>query len=202
MKYIVTLITTLLLATLPLESAAQESIGITPQKAYIVGQSTHLGEKIPHINLPPYFAYAPIKFKNNRERREYNRLVRDVKKTLPLAAEIRTIIIETYELLQKMPDEKAKKEHIKSLEKGLKEQYTPKMKKLTLRQGKLLIKLVDRECNQDAYTLVKLFMGSFKAAFYNSFASLFGASLKKSYDPYGEDWMTEQIVVKVLTRQL
>lgn len=179
---------------------AQENTDLQPQKLYVVGQSIHLGEKIPHINLPTYYAYAPIK--NKRQLREYNRLVRDVKKTIPLAAEIRTIIIETYELIQKMPDEKAKKKHLKELEKGLKKQYTPKMKKLTLRQGKLLIKLVDRECNQNAYELVRLFMGSFKAAFYNSFASLFGASLKKSYDPTGEDWMVEQVVVRVLNGQL
>ena len=201
-KNALALIITLFFAALSQIVAAQDSIVLRQQKSYIVGQSVHLGEKIPHINLPPHYAYAPIKFKSKRQRREYDRLVRDVKKTLPLAAEIRTIIIETYELLQKMPDEKAKKRHIKAMEKGLKEQYTPRMKKLTLRQGKLLIKLVDRECNQDAYTLVRLFMGSFKAAFYNSFASLFGASLKKSYDPTGDDWMIEQVVVKVLTGQL
>ena len=101
-----------------------------------------------------------------------------------------------------MPDEKAKKRHLDNLEKGLKEQYTPRMKKLTLRQGKLLIKLVDRECNQNAYQLIKLFMGSFKAAFYNTFASLFGASLKKTYDPQGEDWLIEQVVVRVINGQL
>ena len=71
------------------------------------------------------------------------------------------------------------------------------MKKLTLRQGKLLIKLVDRQCDQNAYQLVKLFMGSFKAAFYQSFASMFGASLKKTYDPEGEDALIERVVVMV-----
>lgn len=192
----------ILFAAVTVDCNAQDSIPRTTQRAYIVGQSVHLGETIPHIQLPTHYAYAPIRFKNERQRKQYNRLVRDVKKTLPLAAEIRTIIIETYELMQKMPDEKARRKHIKRLEEGLKEQYTPKMKKLTLRQGKLLIKLVDRECDQNAYQLVKLFMGSFKAAFYNSFASLFGASLKKNYDPKGEDWMIEQVVVKVLTGQL
>lgn len=181
---------------------AQDSTYVYDGKMYVVGVSEYKGEKIPHINLPPHFAYAPIKFKNKRERRVYDRLVYDVKKTLPLAAEIRTIIIETYEYLQTLPDEKAREKHIKMLEKGLKEQYTPKMRKLTLRQGKLLIKLVDRECSQSAYQLIKLFMGSFKAVFYNTFASLFGASLKKSYDPNGDDWMIEQVVVKVLTGQL
>lgn len=181
---------------------SQDSTYVYDGKMYVVGVSEYKGEKIPHINLPPHFAYAPIKFKNKRERRVYDRLVYDVKKTLPLAAEIRTIIIETYEYLQTLPDDKAREKHIKRLEKGLKEQYTPKMRKLTLRQGKLLIKLVDRECSQSAYQLIKLFMGSFKAVFYNTFASLFGASLKKSYDPNGDDWMIEQVVVKVLTGQL
>lgn len=192
----------LLFTLLALVLYSQDSTYVYDGKMYVVGVSEYKGEKIPHINLPPHFAYAPIKFKNKRERRVYDRLVYDVKKTLPLAAEIRTIIIETYEYLQTLPDEKAREKHIKRLEKGLKEQYTPKMRKLTLRQGKLLIKLVDRECSQNAYQLIKLFMGSFKAVFYNTFASLFGASLKKSYDPAGDDWMIEQVVVKVLTGQL
>lgn len=192
----------LLFTLLALVLYSQDSTYVYDGKMYVVGVSEYKGEKIPHINLPPHFAYAPIKFKNKRERRVYDRLVYDVKKTLPLAAEIRTIIIETYEYLQTLPDDKAREKHIKRLEKGLKEQYTPKMRKLTLRQGKLLIKLVDRECSQSAYQLIKLFMGSFKAVFYNTFASLFGASLKKSYDPTGDDWMIEQVVVKVLTGQL
>ena len=91
---------------------------------------------------------------------------------------------------------------IDKLEKELKDAYTPKMKKLSLRQGKLLIKLVDRQCDQNAYQLIKLFMGSFKAVFYQSFASLFGASLKKSYDPMGEDSLTERVVIQVLSGEL
>ncbi len=187
---------------LPLNMTAQDGTQPAQRKLYVVGAIEHNGVIIPHIQLPTVHIFAPIHFKNNRQRKEYNRLVRDVKKTLPLAIEIRNIIIETYELLQMMPDEKRREEHLKNLEKGLKEQYTPKMKKLTLRQGKLLIKLVDRECNQNAYQLVKLFIGSFKAAFYNSFASLFGASLKKEYDPTGDDWMIERVVIQVSTGQL
>ena len=183
----------LFLLLFPLSVWAQED----GHKAYIVGVTVKDGETIPHINLPPVYIYAPLKFRSNREKAKYNRLVYDVKKTLPLATEIRRIIIETYEVLQILPDEKAKKQHIDKLEKESKEVYTPKMKKLTLRQGKLLIKLVDRQCDQNAYQLVKLFMGSFKAAFYQSFASMFGASLKKSYDPEGEDALIERVVVMV-----
>lgn len=172
------------------------------RRAYIVGATTHKGETIPHIKLPTIYIFTPLTFKSKRERKRYDRLVYDVKKTLPLATEIRKIIIETYETLQLLPDEKAQKKHIDKLEKELKDIYTPKMKKLSLRQGKLLIKLVDRQCDQNAYQLIKLFMGSFKAVFYQSFASLFGASLKKSYDPMGEDSLTERVVIQVLSGEL
>ena len=186
----------LLLLSLPAE--AQNNSG----KAYIVGTTTHNGETIAYIQLPPVYIFTPLNFKSKRERRNFDRLVYDVKKTLPLATEIRSIIIETYETLQLLPDEKAKKRHIDMLEKELKDTYTPKMKRLSLRQGKLLIKLVDRQCDQNAYQLIRLFMGSFKAAFYQSFASLFGASLKKSYDPMGEDSLTERVVIEVLSGNL
>jgi len=141
-------------------------------------------------------------FKNEKEQQKYNKLVRNVKKTLPISREIYGIVLETYEYLQTLPDKKAKDKHIKKVEKGLKEQYTPQMKKLTFSQGKLLIKLIDRQCNQSSYELVKAFMGPFKAGFYQTFASLFGASLKKQYDAAGEDKMIEQIVLLVENGQL
>lgn len=183
-------------------AVAQNRITTDEGVKFIVGVSDHDGAKIPHIILPTYYAYAPLIFKSQREYRNYGRLVRDVKKTIPLAAEIRDIIHETEEHLKTLPDEKARKRFLDEKEKELKEAYTPRMKKLTFRQGKLLIKLIDRECDQSAYQLIKLFMGSFKAVFYQSFAKLFGASLKKTYDPTGEDFMIERVVVLVINGQL
>lgn len=150
------------------------------------------GDTIPSITLKNIYIYPKLRFKNKRQEKYYYKLVRDVKKTLPLAKEIKQIVIETYEFLETLPDEKSKNQHIKLVEKGLKEQYTPKMKKLTFSQGKLLIKLVNRECNQSSYQLVKAFMGPFKAGFYQTFAAVFGASLKKEYQPEDEDkWWKE-----------
>ena len=83
------------------------------------------------------------------------------------------------------------------MEKELFAQYKPQLKKLTFSQGKLLIKLIDRECNQTSYHLVKAFLGSFRAGFWNIFAGMFGASLKTEYDPYGKDAQIEQIVLQV-----
>ena len=181
---------------------AQERVTTDEGEGFLVGASDYGGKKIPHIVLPNYYVFAPLTFKSKNERNMYSRLVRDVKKTLPLAVEIRNIIYETERDLQSLPDERARKKYLNKKEKDLKEAYTPKMKKLTFRQGKLLIKLIDRECDQSAYKLIKLFMGSFKAVFYQSFASLFGASLKKTYDPTGEDYLIERVVVLVASGQL
>lgn len=160
------------------------------------------GDTIPSITLKNIYIYPKLRFKNKRQEKYYYKLVRDVKKTLPLAKEIKQIVIETYEFLETLPDEKSKNRHIKLVEKGLKEQYTPKMKKLTFSQGKLLIKLVNRECNQSSYQLVKAFMGPFKAGFYQTFAAVFGASLKKEYQPEDEDKMVERVIILVENGQL
>ena len=140
------------------------------------------GDTIPAVQLPNVYIFRPLKFKNEKERREYYRLVRNGTKTLP--------------------DKKAREKHLKLVEKGLKEQYTPIMKKLTFSQGKLLIKLVNRQTDSSSYELVKAFMGPFKAGFYQTFAALFGASLKKEYHPEGEDRLTERVVLLVENGQI
>lgn len=152
------------------------------------------GDTIPVIHLRNVYIYQQPNFRNKRHERYYWRTVRDVKKTLPIAREVRGIIIETYEYLLTLPDEKARNKHLEIVEKGLLEQYTPRMKQLTFRQGKMLIKLIDRECNQTGYELIRVFMGSLKANFYQAFAALFGASLKKGYDPELEDSEVEEII--------
>ncbi len=178
---------------------AQEKQSIN---GYLVPMCIYEGDTIPWIQLRPVYIFRPLIFKNRKEEIEYNRLVRNVKKVYPISKEIHRAIIETYEYLQTLPNEKARQKHIKRVEKGLKEQYTAQMKKLSFAQGKLLIKLVDRQSNQTSYELVKAFMGPFKAGFYQTFASLFGASLKKEYDPLGEDKLTERIVLMVESGQI
>lgn len=180
---------------------AQQTSPTSP-KGYRTPVCVYKGDTIPCITLRTVYIYPKLKFKNKKQERYYYKLVRDVKKTLPLAKEINRAVIETYEYLQTLPNEKARTRHIKAIEKGLKQQYTPRMKKLTFSQGKLLIKLVNRECNQSSYQLVKAFMGPFKAGFYQTFATLFGASLKKEYHPEDEDKMVERIIILVENGQL
>lgn len=152
--------------------------------------------------MPELPVYAPLKFKSVKEKRKYDRLVYNVKRVLPLAQKVNAVLQETYLTLETLPNKKAKDEHIKAVEREIKRVYTPEMKKLTFSQGKLLIKLVDRECNQEAYEIVEAFLGPARAMFYQIFAWTFKASLKKEYDPEGEDRMVERIVRQIETGQL
>ena len=121
---------------------------------------------------------------------------------LPIAKEVNRIIIETYEYLQTLPDKKARDAHMKLVEKSIRKEYTPRMKKLSYQQGKLLIKLVYRECNSSSYQLIQAFLGPIRAGFYQTFAMLFGASLTKKYEPEGIDRLTERVVLMVEAGQL
>lgn len=155
------------------------------------------GDTLPVVNLREIFVFPDVKFKNKRQQQQYDRLVRDVKRTLPYAKLIYDTLIETYEYIETLPTEKEQRAHIKRMEKELFEQYKPELKRLTFSQGKLLIKLIDRECNQSAFNLAKAFLGPFRAGFWNLFAGMFGASLKSEYDPKGKDAQTERVVVLV-----
>lgn len=163
-------------------------------KQVLLPVEVYKGDTLPVVHLRDVYIYQRPYFKNRRQERYYWRTVRDVKKTLPIAREVRDIIIETYEYLLTIPDEEARAAHLDAVEKGMLEQYTPRMKKLTFNQGKMLIKLVDRECDQTGYELIQVFMGNFKAGFYQAFAALFGASLKRGYDPDGDDSEIEEII--------
>lgn len=159
-----------------------------------LGEVQYKGQTIPHVIYPTLPKYAPLQFKDEKERAEYNRLVYNVKKVLPWAKLAKLTIIETYEYLETLPDKKSRDEHVKQVERGLKEQYGPALKKLSRSQGRLLVKLVNRECNQTGYAIAKAFIGSFKANLYQGIAVLFGNSLNKKYDPEGDDRYTERVV--------
>lgn len=202
MQVCIRFIVSLFLLLIGLEGFAQQTEAAPPQPSYVTQLCVYEGDTIPYVSLPAVYIYQPLQFKNKRQARNYNKLVRDVKKVLPIANEVQRAIIETYEYLMTLPDDKARQRHLKAVEKSIKEQYTPRMKKLTFSQGKLLIKLVDRQTNSTGYELVKAFLGPFRAGFYQTFAALFGASLKKEYDPEGEDALTERVVRMVENGQL
>ena len=167
-----------------------------------VGKVLLRGDSIQYVELNNVYVYPPIVFKDAYQQQAFNRLVYNVKKVLPIAKECNAIILETYEYLQTLPNKKARDAHLKKVEQSIKQEYTPRMKKLTYSQGKLLIKLVYRECNSTSYNLIQAILGPVRAGFYQAFAWMFGASLKKQYDPNGVDRLTERVVLMVEAGQL
>ena len=167
-----------------------------------VGKVLDNGDSIQYMEMNNVYVYPNLTFKNAKQAAAYNRLVKNVKTVLPIAKEVNQIIVETYEYLETLPDKKSKDEHMKRVEKSIIKEYKPRMKKLTYSQGKLLIKLVYRECDSRSYDIIKAFLGPIRAGFYQAFASLFGASLKKDYDAEGTDRLTERVVLMVEAGQL
>ncbi len=150
----------------------------------------------PIVIMPPY------RFLNQRQQQRYDKLVRNVKKVLPVAKLARHTLIETYDYLQTLPTKQAREEHIKLVEDGLKKQYTPLLRRMSKTQGKILVKLIDRECDQTGFAIAKAFVGAFRANVYQGIAFLFGQSLATHYDPAGADAEMERIVRLIESGQL
>ena len=198
------LLSAVLLSAVPAVCQAQETTG-TDDPTFVptvkVGKTLVDGDSILYMELSTVYVYPEPTFKNKRQQQAYLRLVRNVKKVLPIAKEVRQIIIETAEFTETLPPEQ-RKEHLKRVEAAIVKDYKPRMKKLTFSQGKLLIKLVDRECHSTAYEAMQAFIGPVRSGMWQAFAWMFGASLKKGYDPEGVDKLTERVVLMVEAGQI
>ena len=157
------------------------------------------GDTIYKVILNNITIYPPERFRNKEEEDFYWRTVRDVKRTLPYAKLINTTLQETYEYLQTFSTQKEKEQYLQQFEKAIFAQYKPEMKKLTKNQGKTLIKLVNRETNQQSYYIVKAFMGSFRAGFWQTFGRFFGVNMREGFHPEKNklDAMIERICIRI-----
>ena len=136
----------LLLCVCSLASWAQKREHINPEDRKVmmdsptyvpmvkVGKALVDGDSIQYMEMNNVYVYPQPTFKDEKQRQQYNRLVYNVKKVLPIAKECHDIIIETYEYLQTLPDKKARDEHLKLVEEDIKRTYTPRMNKLTYSQ--------------------------------------------------------------------
>ncbi|MBP5307326.1 MAG: DUF4294 domain-containing protein [Paludibacteraceae bacterium] len=152
--------------------------------------------------LPTAYCYAPLKFKNRRAEKFYWKTVRDVKKCLPYARIVSRTLNEANAELAKMSTEKEKREYLKKLEKEVKAQYEPVVWKMTRSQGRMLIKLIDRETHITSYELLRMYRGKFTAFFYQGIARLFGENLKDRYDGNDRDKIIERVITLVEAGQL
>ncbi len=160
---------------------------------------TEQGDTAVMVVLNNITVFPPLKFKNKKQEEFYWRTVRDVKRTLPYAKLISETLLETYEYIETFPTQKEREEHLSNMEKAVFNQYKPQLKKFTKSQGKMLVKLINRETNQSSYSILKAFLGTFRAGFWQTFGRFFGVNLKTSYNPdkNEEDAIIERVCVMV-----
>jgi hypothetical protein len=169
---------------------------------YCKGKAIWEGEEEWVYEIAEVLVFKELKFESVRQAKKYYKIARNIKIVYPIAVEIQHEVERQMAHLDSLPDKESRDAYTKEMEKKLKKDYTPRLKKLTFSQGKLLIKLIDRQLGRTSYQLIKQYMGGFKAGFYNTFASLFGASLKKQYDPEVDDRLTERCIMLIESGQM
>ncbi len=161
------------------------------------------GDTIPKSYLKEVKIEGFIAPLTQEEMNKYAKLIRNVKKTYPYSKQAGRLLA-TYNLAMKDLDEKDRKKLMKQAEEEINMKFTANLKKLTRSQGKVLIRLVDRETGNDSYTLVKELRGSFRAFFYQSLGKLFGYNLRSKYNPQEneEDRIIEKVIYAIETNRI
>lgn len=151
------------------------------------------GDTIPMMYLPEVRIKGYIIYRTPSDQRRFDRLARNVKKVYPYA-KLAGIKLQKYDQLLAGLSEKEQKKLYKKAEEELKAEFGEELKSLTFTQGRILLKLVDRETGTPTYHIVKELRGSFAAFFWQNLSRLFGYNLKDEYDPEGKDKDIETIV--------
>ena len=160
------------------------------------------GDTLLLSSIEEVYIFPQRKFSSRRQLRRYRRLIRNVKKAYPYAKLAELKLDEISENLQRLETEKEKKDYVKQVEKEIKYEFEDELKKLTITQGRILIKLIDRETGDTSYELVKQLRGSFSAFFWQAIARFFGSNLKSEFDAAGEDRLINEIVILIENGQL
>lgn len=160
---------------------------------------TEEGDTVLMVIFNEITVFPTLKFKNKKEEDFYWKTVRDVKKALPYAKLICETLLETYEYIETFPTQEERERYLKEMEGEVFNQYKPALKRFTRNQARMLVKLIQRETNQSGYDILKAFLGSFRATFWQGFGKLFGVNLKGTYNPAkdSKDAIIERICVAV-----
>lgn len=160
------------------------------------------GDTLPHIDLREVLIMPQWKFVNQKQYIRYSKLVRNIKITLPYARLASAKLAEINKELEKIDGDRARKRYLKVAEKKLFDEFEAPLRKLSFSQGRLLIRLIDRETGETSFELIRQYKGKISAFFWQGVARIFGANLKDEYDPDTDDKMVEYIIMKIDNGQL
>ena len=161
---------------------------------HVLKTATFDGQTYPLVELDEITVIdeAPREVRFNYRR--HARLVYNVRRVYPYALIVRDEFGRINRTLEMLPDERARDNFLRQYEKDLFKTYEDDIRKLTFTQGKILIKLIDRETQATSYELIRDYRGKFAATFWQSIARIFGSDLRASYEPAGDDYLIELIV--------
>jgi hypothetical protein len=168
-----------------------------PDRFYVLQNVYRDGETLPEMEIKEVTIVGKRKAGASFNYWKYQRLVYNVKRVYPYAVIVRMKIADVNDKLEGMKSEKERKDYMKEVEKEVFRNYQGDMEQMTIAQGKLLIKLIDRETRNTSYDLIRDYKGKVPAAFWQGVARIFGTNLKAEYDPYGDDAIIERIVTEI-----
>jgi hypothetical protein len=168
-----------------------------PDRFYVLQKIYRDGETLPEIEIKDVNIVGKRKAASAFQAWRYERLVYNIKQVYPYAVLVRTKLSDVNSNLQNFQSEKERRDYIKTVEKQVFHDYEGDMKDMTIVQGRILIKLIDRETQNTSYELIREYRGKITAAFWQGIARIFGTNLKEEYDPYGDDALIEMIVQEI-----
>ena len=158
---------------------------------------TSIPDSILHVTLPEISIYPQAKDMSRKQLRQYTALELKVKKVYPIAKLAARKIEEYNKVYLSFKSERERKDYVKNIEKELFAEYEPEIRSMTVSQGRILIKLIDRETGKSSFEIIKEFKGGFSAFIWQSVARIFGHNLKSEYDAANEDQMIEYIIWQI-----
>lgn len=168
-----------------------------PDKFYLLQNVKRDGVSMPEIEIKEVNVIARPNGAKRNEYRKYERLIFNIKKVYPYALMVRKKLNQINEEISNITSEKERKDYLKNVEKDVFAEYEDDIRNMTITQGRILLKLIDRETQNTSYTLIKEYRGKFSAAFWQGIARIFGTNLKEEYDAYGEDILIELIIGEI-----
>ena len=165
-----------------------------PHRSYIIQSVKRNGVTMPEIEIKGVTITANPRFVKKSDYRKYERLVNNIKRVYPYAIMVRIRLSKVNIDMRNLKGDKERREYIKSVEKDVFGEYEDDMRQMTITQGRLLIKLIDRETQNTSYDLIRAYRGKLTAAFWQGIARIFGTNLKEEYDAYGDDAVIEMII--------
>lgn len=170
-----------------------------PDRFYLLQKVERNGVTMPEVEIKEVTIVGGNTGSAARKRdfRRYERQIYNIKKVYPYAIIVRTRLELVNEELKNVNSEKERKTYLRNVEKDVFAEYEDDISHLTITQGKILIKLIDRETQNTSYELIRDYRGKVSAAFWQGIARLFGTNLKAEYDRYGDDAALEMIVLEI-----